>query len=334
MKQIALKGRAGLKLFLCSLLLLNVQCMEYRNQVSITVEKILSLDSLPSGSGLAVVEDKIYICGDDSPYLFHLSTDYQISGKHLLLKDFDGTSRIAKKDKPDFESITVAEWQSKSSLLIFGSGSKSPQRDWLVIAPLQELDKPQFYSLTSFYNAIAAIEGNGREAMNIEGAVQVGRQLWLLNRGSNTIITIQWDEFSGYLQNGIAAGDPLFQLHRLKLPEIDGKQARFSGACEVPGTNKILFTATVEDTDNWIDDGEILGSYVGLLNGSSVQQEVVQQSWLITDKDGETMKVKLESIDVLKLENSDLKVLAIADNDAGSTELLELQLKNFSSLIR
>lgn len=334
MKLFALKGMTGIKLFWCSLLLLNVQCMENKDQVKVTVEKTLSLDLLPSGSGLAVVDQNIYICGDDSPYLFQLSADYQISEKHLLLKAFVGTNRIAKKNKPDFESMTVTEWQGQPSLLIFGSGSKSPERDWLVITPLQDPGKPQFYSLTNFYNAIAAAEGNGREALNIEGAVQVGQQLWLLNRGNNTIITISWNKFSDYLQEEVASGEPPFLLHHLILPEIDGKQARFSGACEIPGTKKILFTATVEDTDNWIDDGEILGSYIGMLDENSLQHETVQHSWLFADKEGNALKVKLESIDVLKLENKGLKALAIADNDAGSTELMELQLKNISSLIR
>jgi hypothetical protein len=322
-------------LFLLAVLLMNVQCMQKQKTSALTVEKTVLLDTIPSGSGLAVSAGSIYLVGDDTPYLFALNRQYQVTNQYLLLQEWAGSRRIPKSSKPDLESITVAPWEGEPSLLIFGSGSKSPERDSLLVMPLNALNNPGKYSLTRLYDAICSKEGIGRDSLNLEGAVMAGTNLWLLNRGTNSIIIIDWSKLSVYIKSPVAdpqaADTPLsessldIEVHQHQLPYISGKQARFSGACAIPGTSLILFTASVEDTENWIDDGEVLGSLVGVLDLEQPEKGVTE-FWIITDKEGNPLLEKLESIDVLESGEDYLEILAVADNDKGSSLMLELRL--------
>ncbi len=56
---------------------------------------------------------------------------------------------------------------------------------------------------------------------------------------------------------------PVIDFHRAYLPQIDGKEARISGVCTIDDS-QLLFSASVEDTPDWIKDGSILGSFVGI----------------------------------------------------------------------
>lgn len=304
--------------------------MERTEQTILSVDRIIDLPTLPSGSGLAISGATIWVAGDDSPYLFQLSSTYQVVEKQLMLPHFSGTDRIPKSSKPDFESMVEASWQGRSSLLIFGSGSKTPERDSLLVVPLAQPAQAQRFSLTQLYEAICQKEGIGRADLNIEGAVLSGETLWLLNRGRNTVITMPLPHFIETILENKPAARLQLSIHPFTLPQIRGKQARFSGACNVPGTKQVLLTATVEDTENWIDDGEILGSFVGLLDGNSLAQGVPLQHWLVSNAAGEAAREKLESIDVVEQSGKMLKLLAITDNDDGSSRLLELSLSPFT----
>ncbi|AHM63255.1 hypothetical protein D770_25050 [Flammeovirgaceae bacterium 311] len=308
-----------------AVLLMNVQCMQKPETSILSVQNTLILSDIPSGSGLAVVEDSIYLVGDDSPFLFQLDRQHVVRGRHLLLQQWADSVRIAKSSKPDFESITLADWEKEPSLLVFGSGSKSPERDSLLVLPLKAFHNPKRYSLTALYDAICQKEGIGRESFNIEGAVVAGNDLWLFNRGTNSIIVAELASLIQAVKRPAVVNSLKMEVHPHQLPQIAGKQARFSGACHLPGTDLIFFTASVEDTENWIDDGEILGSLIGVLDMNAPAQ-ANSAHWWLTDKNGNYLPEKLESIDVLESREEGLILLAVSDNDLGNSVLFELRL--------
>ena len=318
--------------------------MPNQNAPSVGVEKVITLSNLPSGSGLAVDKAGIFVVGDDAPYLFRLNEAYSITHKYLLLEQYAQQERIPKQQKPDFESMAQVYWGGQPSLLILGSGSKSPERDSLLIVPLAQMEQPQRFSVTALYDLICQEENISREELNIEGAVLTQDDLLLFNRGRNSIISLNWMAVGEYLLQYTDSTKPQQQLplngeqfnmriYPIQLPEIGENTARFSGACTIPGTTKVLFTASVEDTPNWIDDGEILGSFIGLLDEGELTQQLPPHTWLIKNRDGETLKEKLESIDVLKMTDDGLEALAVTDNDDGTSKLLVLQLTGFHNLI-
>ncbi len=104
------------------------------------------------------------------------------------------------------------------------------------------------------------------------------------------------------------------QIQKFVLPVIDGFTASFSGACTYK-KDHFLFSATVEKTSNWVDDGEVAGSFLGLahINGSVIQ--VVP----LKNKDGKMIKEKIESIEWIKSSNKESLIYAISDNDNGKS---------------
>ena len=157
---------------------------------------------------------------------------------------------------------------------------------------------------------------------NIEGATIARQELYLFNRGNNMIIQVNWPEFIDYISSPSKKKFPNFIIHKVELPSIAGVQAGFSGACTLDDQT-ILFTASVEDTKNWVDDGEILGSYIGMMTLSS-QGPQLKRSFLL-EKDGKPIITKLESIDLVSA-SKELIVEAVADNDDGTSTCYRIRL--------
>lgn len=286
-----------------------------------------TLDTIPSGSGLATTGSRLFILGDDAAYLYELDLAYQLRHQYLLLPDHVHGKRIPKATKPDLESLFLDGQGDTAALYAFGSGSKTPGRDLMLRIPLEQPNAPQTYTLTPFYDRLTAAMDIEREQLNLEGALVMADTLYLLNRGTNTLIGLSWPRFLEYLQGHLSASQLHIALHRYKLPTIQGKEARFSGACAVPGSRKILFTASVEDTQNWIDDGEVLGSFIGLLDPQVRQEDLTGSSWLVADAQGAPLRQKLESVEVLPHVDEQLNMAAVADNDDGTSTLLVLRLR-------
>jgi hypothetical protein len=77
-----------------------------------------------------------------------------------------------------------------------------------------------------------------------------------------------------------------------------------------------LFTTSVEKTTDWVADGEVAGSYIGMagVNGSVVFLLPLK------DAEGNMMKQKLESIDIVSHEkDGSIVAFVISDNDNGES---------------
>jgi hypothetical protein len=115
---------------------------------------------------------------------------------------------------------------------------------------------------------------------------------------------------------------PAIDFHKANLPQIEGKEARLSGICTLDETH-LLFSASVEDTPDWVSDGPILGSFVGIY---SLKEKKVLASHLLRNKQGAIVKEKLESIEILHKEGGTITCIAMADNDNGTSGLFRLKL--------
>src|SRR5262245_31418769 len=88
------------------------------------------LPEIPSASGIELVDDRIYIIGDDSPFLFILNKNLKVLEKIKLYNVIiDTRGKIPKAHKADLESLTKVAYNGTSSLLIIGSGSVRETRD-------------------------------------------------------------------------------------------------------------------------------------------------------------------------------------------------------------
>ena len=286
----------------------------------ITIEKNKTLTDFPSGSGIGYANKKLYAIGDDSPFLYVINTDFQIERKILLYEEseenFKG-NRIKKKKKMDFETLEII---SDKELVIFGSGSKSPQRDVFFRVILEETPIIEKYSISTFYEAIRKSDFLKNSELNIEATTYADGFLYLFNRANNVIIKTDYQEFLKSLRT---SGIPHLTFVRIKLPIIEGVEAGFSGATLLRGS-ELVFTASVEATNNAYNDGEIIGSLIGILDISSFKNVKIKNFVQIPNI---KQNIKVESVAVTSISEKEGKLFLITDDDKGNTNLIKLGIK-------
>ena len=311
-----------ISLWLCVPSLIFTSCSDRKIIEPLTIQGETVLDSVPSGSGLAIYKNSIYIIGDDATGVYILDQQ-NFSPLKIPIAGFKPDEYRQPRDtKHDFESATLVDWQGQEYLLAFGSGSKKNLRDSLLLFNVNNHSDQRIISLTPFYNELQRITSTEASQWNMEGATVVADSLILCNRGNNIVIKIGLEKFLQHILEDKAAF-PEIVYHRILLPMIDKREARFSGICTL-SDSLLLFCASVEDTPDWTQDGPVMGSYVGIY---SISKNELVASYLLKNTDGEVLKEKIESIDILDKQNDMIHLLAIADNDNGSSKLFRLTLQ-------
>ena len=305
----------------CLIIFLAGSCRENTPTDMLIIEEELLLDSIPSASGLVIDGDSAWIVGDDATGIYRLNlTSYQ--QQKIPLKDLATDQyRLPKPIKHDLECANLIKWNNKQYLLAFGSGSLAPYRDSVLLLNIADTADQQIISVQQFYKELQQLTGTDSTQWNIEGATIAGDSLLLSNRGNNLIISCNADTIMHYL---FFAGAPVpaITFHRANLPQIEGKEARLSGLSTI-NDNLILFSASVEDTPDWIKDGPILGSFIGIY---SLKENKVIASQLLRDKQGAVLKEKIESIDIVSKQGETINCIAVADNDNGTSKLFRIKL--------
>jgi len=273
----------------------------------------VSLADLPSGSGIEWMDGHYYICSDDSPVLYKVDAGgTTVDQINIFNWAFDG--RIPKVFKPDFEAMVNVGCE----IWVFGSGSLAP-RDVFVKVDLTT-KAIRTFSLTIFYDALCRHAAIQKEQLNIEGAAVHGEQLLLLNRGNNCIYRFALADFTSCVeQDGVF---PNIVVQRYNLPFIDGCVAGFSGAT-VFGDD-LIFCASLEKTKDWINDGEILGSFIGLIHLCENSEEIADCVQLM--QGNEVFLGKIEGLCVTEKSEKQVMLSAICDNDDGRSTLLTIEM--------
>ena len=276
-----------------------------KNRMELKVTKRISLNGVPSASGIEIIKDTIYIIGDNSPWLFKLDADYKVIDKFQVFSiDNLENDTIKKSNKPDFEAMTIVQNNATTEFYIFGSGSKSPQRDVLIIIDLDHPEKRRQISLTPFYKELKSQCEFTDDDLNIEAAIMHQDFISLFNRGKNTMIQFSISNFNSFILEEI--DEIKFNIINVNLPKINEFESGFSGACYLPEMNKILFTSSVENTPNWIDDGQVLGSFVGIIDLANLETTVQPICVPISEK-GKQLPLKIESIAVNSIQKNKFK---------------------------
>lgn len=290
----------------------------------IKIDEILELKGVASASGIESTDTGLYVIGDNSPFIFKLNKKLEVHEKHLLFPGFSNADSLYEKAvKPDLEALCKPD-EAGNTLWLFGSGSGYPERDVLVVFDPQGEPEATEYSLIGFYEDLRSTANLAKGDFNIEGAVVANGQLYLFNRGENMIFKIGIAGFRDFLKdpNNLPAADTF----SFSLPEIDGIMAGFSGATFVPENGIFIMTASVEDTDNWIDDGDVLGSFVGVLKPEEINKGV-QPRWSLLTYQGKAIQKKVESITNLPATTKDeINLLMVTDSDGGISEIIKARL--------
>lgn len=283
------------------------------------------LDSVPGASGVAVHNSHIYIVGDNAPFLFEIGLDGKLSERHTIhtLEHYKAPS-IMKSRKPDFEAMELIDFNSEKEILIFGSGSKSPQRDvFKRILPDRDFET-KTYEISDFYAHLKNLHILQNFELNIEAVAEYEGKIYLFNRGKNLIFLFDYRHFLQYLEG--EQGIPEIEVTEVELPKIKGLSAGFSGATLIPLSNLVLFTCSVEDTPNAYDDGDVLGSFIGIMDLNDLDSGKVRY-YLLNLKEG-VSEVKVESIAISKrISKREAEIIMVTDSDGADSELLKGRLQ-------
>lgn len=284
---------------------------------SLTLKNYHKTLSFSCGSGMVYYNNFFYIVGDDDPRLGKVDSTGKLQQFWQIWDDAElKNGRLRKKSKPDFEAMSIFPHNKDSLFLIFGSGSVSTQRDVVLsfhpqTKSLDTLAGQQFFSWLKNAANLSISE------INIEGAAYHDEVLYLFNRHNNEMYSIQHNEFEMFISTGQTDQLSLTK-HRFELPVYKNDTARFSGASVVPLYNMILFSASIETTDNWKDDGAILGSYMGLIYLDSLHQNP-PMCLSVVNEDGALFQGKIEALHGFVKNENTLRVFFITDDDDGTT---------------
>lgn len=246
------------------------------------------IDGIGAASGLVYLNNSLYIISDNSLCLYN----YNIGKKELnKIPLFENQPEIAaKKDKPDFETLTLFE----NKLYLFGSGS-TKKRNTRVTFNL-ETHEVKEKDVSKIYKRFTKSSAITEEDLNIEGAIITEETIYYFQRGNGA-----------NAQNGIFCYDRKNKNVAFKpipLPKINEIPSTFTDAILVDDT--IYFLAAAENTTSTYNDGDIEGSVIGTINLKTLNLKSVIQ---ISNSN------KFEGLTLYKKSAHETEFLLCEDND-------------------
>lgn len=230
---------------------------------------------ISAASGMVVVGQFLYVIADDE---LHLGVfDRSGAGTGMLVRLFPGelpnTSDERKALKPDLEALVRLPsfpGYPHGALLALASGSRPNRRTGAVL----KLDgsglisgEPYPYDLTPFYLSLES----RFPALNIEGAVVLGDELILFQRGSkaqqeSALISFPLHEIFRATNRETANISQVSASHVrfFDLGAIEGAPLSFTDGAALPD-GRIVFSAVAENTEDNYLDGPCLGAVIGII---------------------------------------------------------------------
>ncbi|MBP7183898.1 MAG: hypothetical protein KBA06_00180 [Saprospiraceae bacterium] len=290
----------------------------------------------PSCSGVSIIDDNVYVVSDNSAYLHVYDKDGIYKDKILIFKQFAIDSIIEKKLKPDLELMTNFKHYDKDVIMLCGSGSYHKVRDTLVWVTIDNEKSSktysnESYSLTTLYDAWRKdVDITLHTDLNLEGLASDDTYFYFFQRGNvngdNILFRVRKEAFVNYILDTNRTL-PLYDTFRIKLPTLEGYYAGFSDATMAPDGKNIIFTASVEGSNNSYDDGVIFGSFIGILPLADLKDGYEPTAKLLTDN-GRTLKIKVEGVAVKKVEeDGKLHLILLTDPDGSHSEWLEILMQ-------
>lgn len=279
---------------------------------------LVSLSGHWSGGGLVLVQDDVSGLARFDPQTGQAES--------IVLPPIAGTHRFdpgfgAKRDKPDLESLVEFIDGHDAALWCFGSGS-TPRRERIAIVTPDAPTTGHFIDLAPFYARLRELigdPGGDVSGLNLEGACIARGELVLFQRGNGGgdagLVGPATFHLSARAFRDHLGGGPVPEVtvrgHDLGL--IEGVAWGFTDADALPD-GRIAWIGAAEASPDTFDDGEVLGSVFGILDGPSVR---------IVEADGRPFLGKAEG---LAMKPGGAWIAVDPDDPGAPTEVLELEL--------
>ena len=221
---------------------------------------------LSAASGLVCANGRAYVVADDEHHLAVFRDLASPGDLHRLFAgDLPAGKKLRKRHKPDLETLL---WlPMRSALVALGSGSR-PNRNTGVLIPIGADGEPgaaaRHFDLQPLYAPLREALGE----INIEGAMLLGDEFVLLNRGvagrsDNAAACYPLRVLIDAIE-GRALAVPPASIRRYALGHIGAVPLAFTDAAALPEGGWV-FTAVAEDTTDSYADGRCTGSVVGVV---------------------------------------------------------------------
>jgi hypothetical protein len=220
-----------------------------------------------AASGLVCAHGRVYVISDDEHHLAVFRDLHSPGTLHRILPgDLPQSKKARKQLKPDLEALLL--WVASNALIAFGSGSR-PNRDTGVLIPLGARGEPSSqarrFDLKPLYEPLRAELGE----INIEGAMLIGDELVLLNRGisgqfGNAAVHYRLSALRKVVEGRRSRLAPR-AIRRYALGAIDGVELGFTDGTALPGGGW-AFCAAAENTADSYADGPCGGAAVGIVD--------------------------------------------------------------------
>lgn len=286
---------------------------------------------LPSASAIEIVGETVYVIGDDAPYLYTFRATDLTPGQPMQLFEtahFSG-GRLPKELKPDLEAMAFlpGETTVPAGLLVVGSGATSVRETgfWIPLADAEGSSVTVYpVSLTALYQTLRHHLPAG-QPLNVEALATTRRHLWIFHRPVGTTagrVCFRLDLDNARASFRQPAVPPRFRVHSYTVPDLNGQPGGLSGATFFD--DRLFVTASVEVTDDPVRDGEVLGSFVGILNPRRpADGQFVPLAW----SDGRPFREKVEGIAVRRqLTTHAYELVLVTDDDKGGSTALVVRL--------
>ena len=262
-----------------------------------------TIKGISAASGLVYSQNVLFVISDSRSFLYQYDIDKKLLLKFPLVKE--AKENIEKAKKLDLESIT----QHGNQLIMLGSGST--QKHNTMFSLDLGSDTLQTQDLTALYQNLKTVGSFSDDQLNIEGAIYAHQTMLLFQRGNsknsrNGIFIIPNNQEDG------------IRFVPILLPTLDDVETTFTDAILV--NDKIYFLACAENTESTYEDGEVLGTILGIMHAPTFEIIDVQ---LLSEHQ------KFEGITLYKESENELEFLLCEDNDTETTEaeIYKLTLK-------
>jgi hypothetical protein len=295
-------------------------------KVSCTHEQ--DLTGIPSASAIELAGTSLILFGDDARSLYVLNGARQLLQVVPLPGLSPGQGRLPKHEKPDIESAFAYSFAGETHVIAFGSGSSGTARDngFHMRIDAQRPIRIDELALGALYNNLRqAPEIGSCGVLNIEGAAITHDHVILAQRAAgsagNYLIRFERAAFINWL--GTNTPPPAAEFFPVSLVSISGVEAGLTGLAFSSMHRRLFFTAAVEDRNDPVQDGPVLGSFVGSFSLPAQQKPTLENC----EAPGNLPTArKLESICLLHENSSGVQALAVADDDMGSSQLADLSI--------
>lgn len=282
-----------------------------------------TLNNYPSGSGLAYLNDRIYLIGDDATGLLIIDTAFNIVDS---IKIFESQqNRIPKELKQDLEAATLVSIKKSPQILLLGSGSLAPYRNtgWLIDPATKQ--KTQI-DLKPFYSRLKA---EGIDALNIEGVTTIPGGIVLASRGNKSFAV----NYLIFTSNEFWDKQDSAAIKIIKVG-TNTDSAFFNGLSGLEYSkvsDQLLLTVSTENTNSSVQDGAIGKSYLWIINNISAKKNMIainpSKVLDLEEMDERFKGHKIESVCIIEEDKKQMQLALVADDDKGASILFKITLK-------